>query len=222
MSGSQRIMHSSARVPIARVVRKPAVMDGASVLFALVAVSAGLAYGHHARIRSVREDLPRERIVYSTRRPANWQLYFFGAGSSPKRITDDPALNYDATFSPDGRWVVFCSERSGNPHLYAIGLTHPGLPRQLTHGEFMDATPAFTPDGKSLLFVSDRERNADIFTMPFRPGFYPWLTTISLHRSQPYFTSLHSDSGSQEFIRHRQYRAPILLPLHRANSGAMR
>jgi TolB protein len=167
--GSQRIMHSSARVPIAHVVHKPAVIDGASVLLALVAVSAGLAYGHHARVRSVREDLPRERIVYSTRRPANWQLYLFGAGPSPKQITDDPALNYDATFSPDGRWVVFCSERSGNPHLYAIGLTHPGLPRQLTHGAFMDATPAFTPDGKSLLFVSDRERSADIFTMPFRP-----------------------------------------------------
>ena len=162
-------MDSSATVPRARVVRKPAVMVGASVLLALVGVSAGLAYRHHARIRWVREHLTRERIVYSTLRPANWQLYLFEAGSSPRQITDDPALNYDATFSPDGRWVVFCSERSGNPHLYAIGLTHPGLPRQLTHGEFMDATPAFTPDGKSLLFVSDREGSADIFTMPFRP-----------------------------------------------------
>jgi TolB protein len=114
-------------------------------------------------------DPPRERVAYTTRRPADWQLYLFEAGSSPKRITADPALNYDATFSPDGRWVVFCSERSGNPHLYAIDLTHPGPPKQLTRGQFMDAAPAFTPDGGLLLFVSDREGNADLFTMPFRP-----------------------------------------------------
>jgi len=114
-------------------------------------------------------DLPRERIVYTTLRPANWHLFLFEAGSPPKQITNDPALDYDATFSPDGRWVVFSSERSGNAHLFAIDLGHPGAPKQLTRGEFMDAAPTFTPDGKSLLFVSDREGNADIFTMPFRP-----------------------------------------------------
>ena len=115
-------------------------------------------------------DLPRERIVYTTLRPANWELYLFERhSSSPKQITDDPALDYDATFSPDGRWIVFCSERSGSPDLYAIDLEQHGAPKPLTRGPFMDAAPAFTPDGKSLLFVSDRDGNADIFTMPFRP-----------------------------------------------------
>lgn len=114
-------------------------------------------------------DLPRERIVYTTRRPATRHLYLFETGSSPKQITDDPALDYDATFSPDGWWIVFCSERSGNPDLYAIDLTHRGPPRQLTRGQSMEAAPAFTPDGQSLLFVSDRDGNAELFAMPFRP-----------------------------------------------------
>src|SRR5712691_11449193 len=47
--------------------------------------------------------LPRERIVYTMRRPANWHLYLFEGKSSPKQITDDPALDYDAIFSPDGQ-----------------------------------------------------------------------------------------------------------------------
>ena len=125
-------------------------------------------------------DLPRERIVYTTLRPANWELYLLEQNSSssvssfsafsPRQLTDDPALDYDSTFSPDGRWIVFCSERSGNPDLYAIDLEHDGAPKQLTRGMFMEAAPAFTPDGKSLLFVSDRDGNADIFTIPFRPG----------------------------------------------------
>ncbi len=137
-----------------------------SLAFLAVAAAAlGPAQSPAARAA----DLPRERLMYATRRPVSSQLYLFEAGSPPKPITDDPALNYDATFSPDGRWVVFCSERSGNPHLYAIDLTHAGPPKQLTRGHFMDAAPAFMPDGKSLLFVSDRGGNADLFTMPFRP-----------------------------------------------------
>ena len=112
---------------------------------------------------------PRERICYATRRPANWHSLLVEKGSSPRRITSGLALDYDATFSPDGRWVVFCSERSGNPHLYAMDTAHPGAPRQLTHGQFMDAAPAFTPDGGTLLFVSDRAGNADVFAVPFRP-----------------------------------------------------
>jgi TolB protein len=115
-------------------------------------------------------DLPRERIVYTTLRPANWELYLFDHGAAPKQLTNDPALDYDPTFSPDGRWVVFCSERSGSPQLYALDPDKPDSPRPLTHGPFMNGAPVFAPDGKSLMFVSDRDGNADIFSMAFRSG----------------------------------------------------
>jgi Tol biopolymer transport system component len=117
---------------------------------------------------AIGSDLPRERIVYTTLRPANLELYLFSGGAA-KQITDDPALDYDATFSPDGRWVVFCSERSGNPDLYALDLEDGGTPKPLTSSRFMEAAPVFTLDGKSLLFVSDRDGNSDIYTIPFRP-----------------------------------------------------
>jgi Tol biopolymer transport system component len=115
--------------------------------------------------------LPHERLIYTTLRPANKELYLIEPGATaPKPITNDPALDYDATFSPDGRWVVFCSERAGNPNLYAQDLTTSHPPQQLTRGSFMSASPAFTLNGKTLLFVSDREGNADIFSMPFDPA----------------------------------------------------
>ncbi|HEY2343494.1 MAG TPA: hypothetical protein VGH90_10710, partial [Chthoniobacteraceae bacterium] len=115
-------------------------------------------------------NLPRERITYTTLRPANWDLFLFAGKHERRQLTNDPALDYDATFSPDGKWIVFCSERSGNPDLYALDLEHRGAAQQLTRDRFMEAAPAFTPDGKSLLFVSDRDGNADIFAMPFRPN----------------------------------------------------
>lgn len=116
-------------------------------------------------------DLPRERIVYATFRPANLEIYLFDTpGRVPRRLTTDPALDYNPVFSPDGRWVVFCSERRGNPDLYALDLKNPDSPpRLLTNSAAMEDAPSFSPDGKRLVFVSSRDGNADIFVMPFRP-----------------------------------------------------
>ena len=124
---------------------------------------------HTAPATTANGDLPRERIIYTTHRPAGWQIFLTQPETAPRQLTDDPELSYDGAFSPDGRWAVYCSERSGTPHLYALDLTKPGSPKQLTSGEFQESAPAFTPDGKWLLFVSDRAGNSDIFVMPFRP-----------------------------------------------------
>ena len=118
-------------------------------------------------------DLPTERILYTTRRPTNWQIHLLQPGAPTRRLTDDAALSYDAAFSPDGRWLVFCSERSGSPQLWALALAQNAVATPLTQGPFLHAAPAFAPDGKELYFVSDREGNADIYRMPFRPGRPP-------------------------------------------------
>lgn len=53
-----------------------------------------------------------EAVVYTTLRPPNWDVYLFEQpGAAPRRLTDHPALEYNAVFSPDGRWV--CSPPSG-------------------------------------------------------------------------------------------------------------
>jgi len=116
-------------------------------------------------------DQPRERIVYATFRPANTDLYLFDSpGRAPRRLTSDPDLEYNPVFSPDGQWVVFCSERRGNPDLYALDLRNPAPPRLLTNSDALEDAPSFSPDGKRLAFVSTRDGNADIFVMPFRPN----------------------------------------------------
>jgi TolB protein len=112
----------------------------------------------------------RETIVYSALRPTNWDIYLFESrSSSPRRLTDDAALDYNAVFSPDGRWVVFCSERRGGPDLYALDLKNAGPPRLLIDSPALEDAPAFSPDGRRLAFVSTRDGNADIFVVPFHP-----------------------------------------------------
>lgn len=117
------------------------------------------------------KDQAGERILYTSLRPADYALYLFDSpGGPPVRLSTVPALDYNPTFSPDGRWLVFCSERRGTPDLYALDLhDRARAPLLLTHSDALDDAPAFSPDGKQLAFVSTRDGKADIFVMPFRP-----------------------------------------------------
>ncbi len=122
-------------------------------------------------VRGAQQPQPRgETIVYSSIQPSNWDLYLFdGPGSTPRRLTTDPGLDYSGVISPDGRWVVFTSERSGNPDLYVLDLEDDAGARPLVESPALEDAAAISPDGRRLLFVSTRDGNADIFATPFRP-----------------------------------------------------
>jgi Tol biopolymer transport system component len=111
-----------------------------------------------------------QRLVWQSLKPTNWNIYYFASlGAAPKQLTTGPGLNYDAVFSPDGRWVVFTSERVGTPHLYALDLRQGGSPRLLIESEFMEDQAAISVDGKRIAFMSDQSGSANIFVLPFDP-----------------------------------------------------
>jgi Tol biopolymer transport system component len=112
-----------------------------------------------------------DRVAYTSFQPAsNWDIYLFTqSGPVPRRLTEYPGLDYDPVVSPDGRWLVFCSERRGNPDLYALDLQCGGDPRLLIDSDFLEDQATFSPDGRSIVFVSTFSGNADIYRLPFRP-----------------------------------------------------
>jgi Tol biopolymer transport system component len=123
-----------------------------------------------AATRADSTSAPRERVVYSSLRPGNWDVFYFAtAGGAARRLTDHPGLDYDAALSPDGRWVVFTSERRGNPDLYALEIEGSAEPRLLIDSVAMEDQVAFSPDGRSIAFVSTASGNADIYVLPFVP-----------------------------------------------------
>jgi Tol biopolymer transport system component len=141
------------------------------LLFVLAAVAVGGCAGDGGPAASGEADPLVEAIVYTSLGPPNWDVYLFeGPEVEPRRLTDDPARDYNAVFSPDGRWVVFTSERAGNPDLWALDLEAGGVPVPLTVSEAMDDAAGFSPDGAQLVFVSTRDGDADIFVMPFSPA----------------------------------------------------
>ncbi len=84
-------------------------------------------------------------------------------------VTHDRHVDMQPVFSPDGRYVVFASDRTGIFNLYAYELST-GLLRQVTEvmsGAFM---PAISPDGHTLVYVGYSNRGYDLYRLPFDPS----------------------------------------------------
>ncbi len=100
--------------------------------------------------------LPAGTIAFSSLAPRGWDLYVADVQTHESlRLTDYPALDYNAAFSPDGQSIAFVSERDGNLELYTIRVDGSGL-RRLTDDFALDDHPAWSPDGRRLAFVSTR------------------------------------------------------------------
>ncbi len=112
-----------------------------------------------------------ETVVFGSFRPGNLDVFYFAhRGEEPKRLTDDPGLDYDPVISPDGHWLIYTAEFTGTPHIYALDLQNPGgQPKLLIDGDDMQDQVSFSSDSKIIAFVSARDGNADIFTIPFDP-----------------------------------------------------
>jgi tricorn protease len=77
------------------------------------------------------------------------------AGGDARRLTSTPAVEGDPQFSPDGRWLAFTSNRSGNRDVYVLA-AEGGDPRRLTWHPGNDDARGWSPDGKTVLFASNR------------------------------------------------------------------
>jgi TolB protein len=75
--------------------------------------------------------------------------------------------NINPSWSPDGRRLVFQSERDrepGNVEIYVIGADGSGL-RRLTTSPRQDTHPAWSPDGRWIAFDSNRSGRFHIYLM---------------------------------------------------------
>jgi TolB protein len=71
-----------------------------------------------------------------------------------KRITDDPAIDTEAVWSPDGTSLYFTSDRAGAPQIYRIGTNAGDRPRRMTFTGSYNARPRVSPDGTQLAMVT--------------------------------------------------------------------
>jgi TolB protein len=136
--------------------------DGRSLLFASSHLDPGLDATEAAAVAQAEEDRKTGR-----RRRYQWdfdpQTDIFVArldaaeadAGRLERLTRAPGYDAECAFSPDGRRIVFVSDRDGDPDIYVMDADG-GNVRQLTDAPGYDGGPFFSPDGRWIAYRTDR------------------------------------------------------------------
>jgi Tol biopolymer transport system component len=131
-------------------------------------------------------------------------------GSELKRLTDTPGYDAEGSYSPDGKQIVFCSQRDGNLELWIMDADGAN-PRKLTNAPgCYNGGPFFSPDGKRVIFRADRQRKDElqIFVIDADGTGERQLTDIAGVAWAPYW---HPDG------KHIIYTAAEHKPMQRPN-----
>jgi len=81
-----------------------------------------------------------------------------------KRLTTHRAIDTEGTWSPDGRYIYFTSDRSGGPQVYRVSVNG-GTPERVTFEGSYNARPRLSPDGTRLAMVHNDRGNYRIAVM---------------------------------------------------------
>jgi TolB protein len=86
------------------------------------------------------------------------------SGSNITRLTKNPGYDFYPSWSPDGQWIVFTSERDGNREIYIMKSDGTNVIR-LTENSTDDVSPSWSPNGRQIAFASNRGGKYDIYIM---------------------------------------------------------
>jgi Tol biopolymer transport system component len=89
-------------------------------------------------------------------------------GSNRKQLTSKAGSNHNPVVSPDGRSIIFTSDRSGSRHVWRMNIDGSDQ-RQLTNGlaEFL---PSITPDGQWIVYSAISSGNVTLWKVPINGG----------------------------------------------------
>lgn len=93
-----------------------------------------------------------------------WERY----ASTPRQLTLDARNVHGLAVSPDGRHLVFSSDRAGTFNLWRVEMSG-GEPFRLTNGEG-EVSPRFSPDGRWVVYQRGFPTSARIWRVPIDGG----------------------------------------------------
>ena len=112
-------------------------------------------------------SLDGRNLVYLDSSPATirdiWLLPLSGA-ATPHPYLRTPAIEQDARFSPDGRWLAFVSSESGRAEVYVGPTDDPGARRRISRDGGL--APRWRRDGREIVYVDLNDTFMSVDVVP--------------------------------------------------------
>ena len=125
---------------------------------------------------------PNRPLLLNRIGPSASRIFIADAdGSNERVLIDSGTLDYNASFSADGQWIVFTSERDGlgNSNVYRARADGTQAER-LTDSPAVEDAAVLSPDGSKLAFVSTRDGFlANLWVLDLKTGAQRNLTGVA-------------------------------------------
>ena len=109
------------------------------------------------------------RVAFDSTVDGNSEIMVVQAfGGEPIRITTDPASDYVPTWSRDGQWVYFSSDRTGAPQLWKAPIDGKSAPVPVTKGVGLYGIES--PDGEYIYYANARSKESAIWRISSSTG----------------------------------------------------
>ena len=99
------------------------------------------------------------------------------------RLTNNPAIDTEATWAMDGQSIYFTSDRSGGPQIYRVEARPGAQAERVTFEGSYNARARVSPDGRQLAVVHQDRGNYRIAVVDPRTGLTQVLSTGALDES---------------------------------------
>jgi TolB protein len=132
--------------------------DGKKILFASSHLDPNMSQVEEAERKQIEEDKKsgkRRRYEWPFD-PATDIFEVSVEGGELHKLTDVMGYDAEGAYSKDGKTIVFCSDRDGDPDLYVMNSDGSNV-RQLTNEPGYDGGPFQSPDGKWVVYRTDRK-----------------------------------------------------------------
>ncbi len=107
-------------------------------------------------------------------------------GSNRQQLTSHSGTDTQPSWSPDGQYIVFHSDRYGNNDIFVTNRQGEGtyLAQLTSHGA-NDHDPSWSPNGQWIAFISERNGNRNVYVMNSDGSSVRQLTNVGAAERRP-------------------------------------
>lgn len=127
---------------------------------------------------------PDGKIIAFVEENADENIWLSEANASPRPLIRSIRADHSQQFSPDGKQIVFVSDRTGNYEIWLADADGKNQ-RPLTDKKGSAGSPRFSPDGKFIVYDTQSAGKSDIYIISVNGGEARRLTSDDKNNCLP-------------------------------------